>query len=104
MWEEMLRSFGENPRDVQSRPIIKRTAKWFYVYAENGKIYVDCAREKTPSSSLSQRRMLSSNSEKCDMMYDIYLRRKRGEPVSAEATAATVNQIYWYGIFADMGY
>ena len=103
MWKEIVESFTSNPRDVKSIPITKRTPVWFYVYMENGRLYVDRAKEHIPSSNLSKRRMLSSGAEKCSIMYDIYRRRKCGEPVSAEATATTVNQVYWYGIFADLG-
>ena len=103
-WEEILKSYTTNPRDVHTQPLAKRTALWFYVYVEEGKLYVDRAKNNEPSSSLSKRRMLSSSSEKCDIMYDIYKRRKAGEAVSKEATGITVNSIYWYGIFADMGY
>ena len=40
---------------------------------------------------------------KFDMMLSIYNRRKSGEQVSQDAGAITHNQVYWYGIFADMG-
>ena len=103
-WEEILKSYTTNPRDVHTQPLTKRTALWFYVYVEDGKLYVDCAKNNEPSSNLSKRRMLASEVEKCAIMYDIYQRRKRGEEVSHEATAITVNQVYWYGVFADMGY
>ena len=103
MWQEIIKSFAANPRDVKTNPLRNRAALWFYVYVEDGRLYVDCAKEHTPSSKLSTRRMLSSGAEKCNIMYDIYRRRKSGEPVAAEATATTVNQVYWYGIFADLG-
>lgn len=102
MWENILRSYTDNPRDVKSVPLTNKKALWFHVYVENGKLYVDCAKENQPSSNLTKRRMLSSSSEKCDIMYDIYKRRKSGQAVSKEATGITVNSIYWYGIFADM--
>ena len=37
-------------------------------------------------------------------IFKLYLRRKQGESVSREATALTVNQVYWYGIFSELGY
>ena len=104
MWEEIIRSYSERPRDVQSRPLVKKAPVWFYVYVENDRLYVDCAKAQTPSSNLKTRRLLSADGKVCDLMYDIYRRRKSGEPVSQEATDKTVNQIYWYGVFADMGY
>ena len=104
MWEDIVKSYTDNPREVCSQPITKRPGRWFFVYVENGDLYVDCAKEHKPSSQLTKRRMLSADAEKCNIVFDLYCRRKRGEQVSAEATATTVNQIYWYGIFADMGY
>ena len=104
IWEEIVRSFSDNPREVQSQPITKRDAVWFSVYVEDKKLFVDRAKVHKPSSNLSQRRSLSAEADKCNIMYDLYCRRKNGASVSAEATATTVNQIYWYGIFAAMGY
>ena len=104
MWEEIIRSFAENPRNVQSQPITKRSPLWFYVYVENSTLYVDRAKDAFPSSNLSQRRKLANSSKKCDIMYNLYRRRQNGESVSVEASATTVNQVYWYGVFADMGY
>lgn len=104
MWEEIIKSFSDNPRDVKSVPVTKRTPVWFYVYVENGKLYVESAKEHILGSKISKRRMLSPENKMCETMFNIYQRRKRGEPVSGEATATTLNQIYWYGIFADMGY
>ena len=103
-WEEILKSFTTNPRDVHTQPLTKRAVLQFYVYVEDKKLYVDRAKNNEPSSNLSKRRLLASEFEKCAIMYDIYQRRKRGEEVSHEATAITVNQVYWYGIFADMGF
>ena len=103
-WRETLESYTANPRDVRTQPLTKRTALWFHVYVEDGKLYVDRAKSNEPSSNLSKRRMLASGFEKFEIMLDIYLRRKHGEEVSQEATAITVNQVYWYGILADMGY
>ena len=82
MWQKIINSFASNPRDVKSVPITNKKALWFHVYVENGKLYVDCAKENQPSSNLTKRRMLSSSSEKCDIMYDIYMRRKSGMAVS----------------------
>ena len=104
MWEEIVRSYSENPRDVQSQPLNNRPGLWFYVYVEKGTLYVEQAKAHKPSSKLSMRRKLSRASQKCEMMFEFYRRRKNGETVSAEAGHKTVNQVYWYGVFADMGY
>ena len=104
MWKEIIESFTSNPRDVKSIPITKRTPVWFYVYVEDGKLYVEGAKDHIPSSNISFKRILTDDNDMCETMFNIYQRRKNGEAVSKEATATTVNQIYWYGIFADMGF
>ena len=102
MWKRIIQSFTENPRDIKTNPLTRKTPLWFYAYVENGKLFVDRAKTNTPSSNLSKRRLVAVDEKTCNAMYDIYLRRKRGESVSAEAGATTVNQVYWYGIFADL--
>ena len=102
MWETILNSFSSNPRDVKTIPLTNKSPLWFYVYVENGKLCVDCAKNHKPSSNLTQRRIISSTSEICNIMHDIYKRRKAGHAVSKEATQITLNSIYWYGIFADI--
>ena len=46
-WEEILKSYTTNPRDVHTQPLAKRTALWFYVYVEDGKLYVDRVEDVT---------------------------------------------------------
>ena len=36
-------------------------------------------------------------------IYELYIRRKQGHAVSKQAADVTRNQVYWYGIFSDMG-
>lgn len=102
MWNEIIRSFSEKPRDIQTNPLKEKNKLWFYVYVDNDDLFVDCAKKHQPSSKISVPRNLSSS--KCNKMYSIYLRRKSGESVSQEATSTTLNQVYWYGVFAEMGY
>ncbi|MBE6926919.1 MAG: hypothetical protein E7467_00270 [Ruminococcaceae bacterium] len=103
MWEQIVRSFTQNPRDVKTIPLYKREALWFFVYAESGEVYVAPARTHTPSSKITTTRKLAVHENECETMLDLYRRRKCGEAVSKEAQAASVNQVYWYGIFADLG-
>ncbi len=35
-------------------------------------------------------------------IYPIYIRRENGDAVSIEATASTVNQVYWFGIIKEI--
>lgn len=100
IWEEMISAYINNPRDVKTIPLQKEGV-WFHVYVENNSIYVENARNhSTNSSNIKNRRKIEK--EKAETMLSIYIRRKNGEKVSREATMATQNQVYWYGIFADM--
>lgn len=100
-WSDLVRSFSEKPRDVVTVPTTNRAGKWFFVSAVNGKIVVKNAKTHAESSEIKGKRPLRP--EELDAMLDLYYRRKKGESVSAEATSVTVNQVYWYGIFADLG-
>ena len=101
MYEKMLRKYGENPRCVCTVPTTAKAPVWFYVFGEDGKVCVKNAEGHENSSHMIGVRVLEPSESK--KMLDIYGRRKRGENVSKEATATTRNQVYWYGIFADMG-
>ena len=100
-WEEMTASFAKNPRDVQTVPL-GGGGIWFFAYAEHGELYVESGRNHANSSVIRNRRRLEK--EKLEKMLSLYHRRNRGEAVAQEAKATTQNQVYWYGIFAAMGY
>lgn len=98
-WEDIISSYKNNPRDVKTVPL-QGTGIWFNVYVENENIYIDRAKNHSNSSIIRNRRSLEK--EKIDVMLSLYYRRKKGEAVAQEAKDATQNQVYWYGIFADM--
>ena len=100
-WNDSVCSYSKNPRDVVTVPTTNRAGKWFYVSVFNGNIIIDGRKKHADSSKLSGPRRLPP--QELDAMLDLYHRRKKGESVSAEATAVTVNQVYWYGIFNDLG-
>ena len=98
-WNEMISSYITHPRDVKTVPL-NGTGRWFYVYVEDGNIYVENAQYHSFSSRINGRRALEK--DKMEDILSLYFRRKKGESISQEATDATKNQVYWYGIFADM--
>lgn len=99
-WQIIYESFYNNPRDVRTNPVTKKPSLWFYVYSENGNVYIDNARYHDNSSQLTHRRMLDKNN--FAQMLDLNDRRNQGFAISKEAIAVTVNQVYWYGIFRDL--
>lgn len=100
-YQDLVNRYINNPRDIQTKPIINRMGKWFYVYVENDKIIVDAAREHDPKCTISKPRVLFE--KELDEIYKLYVQRKQGDSVSNKAMSATRNQVYWYGIFSDMG-
>lgn len=103
MYDQVVQRFQVNPHDVHTVPLnIHKAPLWFHVFVKDGTLYVTSAKNHLPSSSISGHRSLPR--EQFKKMLDIYHRRKKGERVSQEATEATRNQVYWYGVFADMGF
>lgn len=98
---ELVNSFINNPRDVITNPTIKKSGKWFYVYVEKGRIVVDVAKEHIPKCTMSKSRILWE--KEFEDIYALYIQRKQGISVSKQASETTRNQVYWYGIFSDMG-
>lgn len=102
MYEKIVQSFQTNPRDVHTIPLsTNKQPLWFYVFVKGGIVYVTSAKYHLPSSHISGRRSIPP--AQLEIMLAIYHRRQKGEQVSQEATSASRCQIYWYGIFADLG-
>ena len=100
MWIDILNEFSKNPRDVHTVPTQKREPVWFHVFCRNTNLYIESAHEKIPASEIAGVRMI--NKDEYGDMLKLYHRRCNGEKVSQEAQDRTMNQVYWYGIFAEM--
>ncbi|MCI9044551.1 MAG: hypothetical protein HFJ96_03970 [Peptococcaceae bacterium] len=103
-WQKIVEEFAANPHDVKTMPTNRRASKWFYVYVEKNSLYVDKSPNVPPDDSckISQRRFLRPS--ELEDMWLFYQRRQDGENVFREATERCRNQVYWYGIFADLGW
>ena len=101
-FNELIESFSRYPRDVCSVPLVKRQPVWFYVNVESGKIWINEARAHKNSSRLAARRELKES--EYDDLWELFQRRKDGDPVSGPAHEKSRNSIYWFGIFADMNW
>lgn len=95
-WQTIISDLKNNPRDLHTVPKSNAKPRWFYAYTDGDKIYVTNAKEHTPSSKISTPRKLKFST--FEKVYPIHLRREKGESVSQEATATTVNSVYWYSI------
>ena len=100
-YSDIAAAFRGEPRDVSTAPVQKNTVpKWFYVYECRNTVFVSSGRAHDNSCSIASDRRLKP--EEFDIMLDIYHRRQHGENVSKEATDASVNQSYWFGIFKEL--
>ncbi|MGL5328383.1 MAG: hypothetical protein ACRDD7_03875 [Peptostreptococcaceae bacterium] len=102
IWNNMVsslngleREFPTNPKKVKKEPI------WFLASSDGEKIYIDEARENSPSSRLKSKRILTYKD--FEKIYPIHLRREDGESVSKEATEATRNQVYYFSLIKYLG-
>ncbi|MFI3214966.1 MAG: hypothetical protein R3Y24_16780 [Eubacteriales bacterium] len=101
LWMKIVGEFKNNPRNIQTQPTDARTPKWFYVGTDCDKVYVESGRDTVNNSIIKGRRYLEK--DKLETMLDLYKRRLCREKVSAIATGITQNQVYWYGILAELG-
>lgn len=100
-WSNIINHLKINTSDLHTVPKSHRVPLWFFADTDGTYIYVSSAKSHTPSSQIAGIRKLTYVEFK--RIYPIYLRREQGEPVSTKATKVTVNQVYWYGIFAFCG-
>lgn len=47
----------QNLRDLHTVPMTNREQKWFYVYVEDGKLYVESAKNNMPKSNIKRTKM-----------------------------------------------
>ena len=99
IYETLLQEFLKHPRDIHTIPLTKKECKWFYVFTNNGSLYVEPAHDHIPKSAVKRRRL---NDAECDKMLELHYKRLAGQTVSKEAQETTYSQVYWYGIFSEL--
>jgi len=95
-YNDLLNSFRAEPRDIETHPMNASMPKWFYVFVQNGDIYVSNSRKQRPSTSIAVPRKLMR--EEFEMMYDLHRRRERGDSIAQIAQSYSQNSSYWFGI------
>ena len=98
-YHDLVNSYTADPREIPTSPVTRVAPKWFYAYGKNGRVYVSSGREHVNASRICHDRRLRE--DEFSKMLDLYRRRERGAPVSAEAQAS-INSSYWFGIFKDL--
>ena len=100
-YKEIANEFTANPRDVHTVPLDGRAPIWFYVHAEGGIVYATPAETHKPSSRMKS--PIPVKESEFEKMLELYHRRLDGERVFKEAWRLSRAQVYWYGIFNDLG-
>lgn len=95
-WEKIIKIIGDKTIEIHTYPKIKKQPLWFTVSTDGKNIYINEAKENSPSSKLKTERVL--NLEEFIKIYPIYLRREDGENVTQEAVEITYNSVYYYAI------
>lgn len=96
-YDDLIRIFQVNPRDVKTHPTNAAKPKWYFVFVENGNIFISNSKKMQPSVTISIPRKLIKN--EFEVMYDLNNRRENGESVAKFAQSLTMNSSYWFGIF-----
>jgi hypothetical protein len=96
IWNKIIKNVMKQSTDLPTIPKTSRAPLWFHVSSDGESLFIDNAKDHSPSSSLSSMRKLTY--KEFEKIYPIYLKREQGEAVSQEATVKTYNQVYWYSI------
>lgn len=101
MWNKIIESFRNNPRDVMTIPLNNSKPRWFYVYVDdNNVIYFENARNHKPSCQLCSTRYIVESES--DGMIELYNKHLLGESVRKKAGVITYSLCYLFAIFADL--
>ncbi|MBE6749404.1 MAG: hypothetical protein E7557_09295 [Ruminococcaceae bacterium] len=92
IWELIVNSYSENPRDV----LTSGGKVYFYVYVEDGKVFLESGRNHANKSKITGRRQLDESN-----LTTIYNEYKSGAKPS-DLLNITFNSVYWFGIFKDL--
>lgn len=95
-WNKIINRLQGNIIELPTVPITNRVPVWFSATTDGKTIFINEAIDHNPSSKLSMQRKL--NYRTFQKVYPLYLRRERGEAVSSEVTAITVNQVYYFSL------
>lgn len=101
VWNEIVATFTDKPRDVKTAPKIKRKPKWFYVYSDGRDVYVRNAENHKESCVIKGNRRLDGVN--ANTVYELYLKRKAGVNTAQKENDITPNSSYWFGIFEELG-
>lgn len=95
-YEDLVRSFEKNPRNLQTYTKEKTKANWFYVYVDAGEIYIDQSKLLGLTSNIQSKRHLAS--KEFSPMFELYIRREQGAKIAVQARTTSRNASYWFAV------
>lgn len=99
-YNDLVNNYRDTPKEIPTAPLVRRSPTWFKVYEHRGTIYIASGEAHPNASSICPDRRL--NPGEFSEMLELYLMRKQGKPVSRLAKKS-INSVYWFGIFNDLG-
>ncbi|MEH7096509.1 hypothetical protein [Neobacillus vireti] len=101
-WISITKNLEGKTIELPTIPKIKKIPVWFSATTNGDIIIIDKATSHEPSSKLSTPRILNYNT--FQKVFPLYLRREKGESVSSEVTAITVNQVYYFSLIKHFSF
>jgi hypothetical protein len=95
-WNLIISKLEGNRVELPTVPRTKKEPVWFAATTDGKTVFINRAIDHVPSSKLSGQRNLTYSS--FHKVYPLFLRREKGEAVSSEVTAVTVNQVYYFSL------
>jgi thymidine phosphorylase len=95
-WNLIIKNLEGKTIELPTVPKTKKIPVWFSASTNGEIVIINEATEHEPSSKLSAPRILKYNT--FQKVFPLYLRREKGEAVSSEVTATTVNQVYYFSL------
>lgn len=93
-WQQIVTNLDGYIIELPTTPKMKREPVWFSATSNGEEILVNKATNNLPSSRITATRTLTY--DKFQEVYPLYLRREKGESVSKEVTAITLNSVYYF--------
>ena len=100
IWNLIINSYLQKPRDAITTPGGNRKGKWFHVSVEDNNVYISEAKAHHDSSTLKNRLRLNQN--ELETVYDLYLKYNEKIISRKEVRNSTWHSSYWFGIFSDL--
>lgn len=99
IWQQIIGQAELQDFEIHTVPQSRKTPVWFRVSTDGRTVFINQARENTPSSSLKLPRVITF--DEFDRIFPYYELRLNGTSISQEATSKSVNTVYIYGLIAN---